>query len=59
MKTFLKVCNKYQNHVLWMYVSAFFDKIHSITKKHDLIQAIKDKNLLELVQRESERVFYD
>lgn len=46
METFLKVNNTYQNHVLWMYISAYFDKIHSITKKHNLIQSIKDNYFL-------------
>ena len=46
METFLKVNNKYQNHVLWMYVSAYFDKIHSITKKYNLIQSIKNNYFL-------------
>ena len=46
MKTFLKVCDKYQNHVLWMYMSAYFDKIHSITKKHNLIKAVKENYFL-------------
>ena len=62
METFLKVNNTYQNHVLWMYVSAYFDKIHSITKKHDLIQSIKDNYFLtdEYIVKTLEKIYdYD
>ena len=62
METFLKVNNQYQKHVLWMYISAYFDKIHSITKKYNLINSVKQNYFLtdEYIVKTLEKIYdYD